>query len=213
MGYRGLSVLTAVKHFWYLHNDVNYCSVRALAKCPASCERSHCWHCLCSPGICPDLRLDDTAAAERLTYSEEILVYEIKEGTKMPGACGCPGGAAELGVGSSFPMLETAANDCEHQLIYGQMEEETPCAGGPDLWFCSIINQLIVFISFFSSCTANKRTPGGPLLHHLHWLRSVHLLLDDHAGHICYIVVSNFNLIPAEQLSCRKPSAAFQATG
>ena len=130
MGYLGLSVLTAVKHFWYLHNDVNYCSVRALAKCPASCERSHCWHCLCSPINCFNLRLDDIAAAEKLTYSEEILIYEIKEGTKMPWVCGCPGCVTGFGVGSSFPMLETAVNDCEHQLIYGRTEEETQCAGG-----------------------------------------------------------------------------------
>lgn len=84
---------------------------------------------------------------------------------------------------------------------------------GADLWFCSVINQLIVFILFFSLCTANQRTPGGPLLHHVHWLRSVHLLLDDHTGHICYFVVSNFNLISAKQLSCRKAGAAFRAVG
>lgn len=91
MGYLGLSVLTAVKRFWYLHSDVNYCSVRALAKRPASCERSHCWHCSCSPINCSNLRLDDTTAPEKLTYTEETLIYEIKEGTKMPWARGCPG--------------------------------------------------------------------------------------------------------------------------
>lgn len=47
----------------------------------------------------------------------------------MPWACGCPGCVTEFGVGSSFPVLETAANDCEHQLTYEQMEEETLCAG------------------------------------------------------------------------------------
>lgn len=145
MGYLGLSVLTAVKRFWYLHNAVNYCSVTALAKCPASCERSHCWHCLCSPRNRSNLGLDNITAAEKRTYSEEILTYAVKEGAKMPRACGCPGCATEFGVDSLFPVLETAARDCEHQLIYGRVEEETLYAGAADLWFCSVINQLIFF--------------------------------------------------------------------
>lgn len=78
--------------------------------------------------------------------------------------------------------------------IWAHRGENIRCRGGWPvvLWCHKSIN---IFAIVFSLCTANKRTPGGPLLHHLHWLRSVHLLLDDHPGHICYIVVSNLNLI------------------
>lgn len=213
MGYLGASVLTAVKHFWYLHNDVNYCSVRALAKCPVSCERSHCWHCLCSPIRRSKLRLDDIAAAEKLTFWGNTDLWNKRDnqnamGRWTPWLCDWVWNwLFSSCVRTSSEWLWTSA------YIWADGGGNAMCRGA-DLWFCSVINQLIVFISFFFSlCTANKRTPGGPLLHHLHWLRSVHLLLDDHAGHIRYIVVSNFNLIPAEQLSCRKPSSAFQATG
>lgn len=217
MGYLGLSVLTDVKHFWYLHNDVNYCSVRALAKCPVSCEISHCWHCLCSPINCSNLRLDAITAVEELTCFEEILTYEVQEGTKMPQACGCPGCATDSSDSSSFCTSDTAVNDHE-PLMYGDTGRGKATCRAADLWFCNVTNQLIVvvflFVCFFPShlCTANERTPGGPLLHHLHRLCSVHLLLDDHAGHICCVVVSDFNLIPAENFDAEKPNNAFQAT-
>lgn len=156
MGDLGLSALTAVKHFWYLHNAVNYCSAGALAKCPASCERSCRWHWLCSPRNRANLGLGNITAAEKWTYSEEILTYEVKEGTKMPRACGCPGCATEFGADSSFPVLEMAAHVCEHQLIYGHTEEETLGAGRADLCFCGVINQLI-FLQLFFLCVQLTR--------------------------------------------------------
>lgn len=148
MGYLGLSVLTDVKHFWYLHNDVNYCSVRALAKCPVSCEISHCWHCLCSPINCSNLRLDAITAVEELTCFEEILTYEVQEGTKMPQACGCPGCATDSSDSSSFCTSDTAVNDHE-PLIYGDKGRGKATCRVADLWFCNVTNQLIVVVFLF----------------------------------------------------------------
>lgn len=131
MGHLGLSVLTAAKHFWYSHSDVNYCSARAAAKRPASGERSHCRQCLGSPGKRSHPRLGGGSAAEKRTCSEETLTYDVKDGAQMPWARACPGRATEYGVGPSFPVLETATNGCGHPLMYGQREEETlRVAGG-----------------------------------------------------------------------------------
>lgn len=156
MGYLGASVLTAVKHFWYLHNDVNYCSVRALAKCPVSCERSHCWHCLCSPIRRSKLRLDDIAAAEKLTFWGNTDLWNKRDnqnamGRWTPWLCDWVWNwLFSSCVRTSSEWLWTSA------YIWADGGGNAMCRGA-DLWFCSVINQLIVFISFFFLCVQLTR--------------------------------------------------------
>lgn len=68
-------------------------------------------------------------------------------------------------------------------------------------------------VGVFPLCAADERTPGGPVLHHLHRLCSVHLLPDDHLGHIRCALVSNLNFVPAQPPSHREARAHSRPLG
>lgn len=153
MGYLGLSVLTAVKHFWYLHNDVNYCSMRALAECPAICEISHCWHCLCSPISCSNHKLTSITAEEKQTYFEEVLIYEIQRGTKMPQACGFPGCATT--VQRQLFILHVRNSSEWSQTSVCIWKRKCYVQGGwPVVWWCNISTNRF---SFYFVCVQLTR--------------------------------------------------------
>lgn len=140
------------------------------------------------------------------------LIYETKEGIEMPGGMRMP-----WLCGWVWSWLFLCDVKKQQRTVVtislgmgGWMGKRSVRRGWPVAASC---NEGIKFLFGFALCTANERTPGGPLLHHLHRLCSVHLLPDDHSGHICYPVVSNFNFVPAEHLWCGKASGAFRATG